>query len=54
MILDDGDEYVFKMDEFKKHCLLKGLDDIGLTLEYEDGIKDFEKHYYKQYPWLTK
>ena len=41
-------------DEFKKHCLLKGLDDIGLTLEYGDGIKDFEKHYYKQYPWLTK
>ena len=54
IILDDGDEYDFKIDEFKKHCLLKGLDDIGLTLEYGDDIKDFEKHYYKQYPWLTK
>lgn len=54
MILDDGDKYDFKIDEFKKHCLLKGLDDIGLTLEYGDDIKDFEKHYYSQYPWLTK
>ena len=54
MILDDGDEYDFKIDEFKKYCLLEGLDDIGLTLEYGDDIKDFEKHYYKQYPWLTK
>ena len=54
LIIDDDDEYDFKVDEFKKNCLLKGLDDIGLTLEYGDDIKDFEKHYYKQYPWLTK
>jgi len=33
---------------------LKGLDDIGLTLEYGQDIKDFEKLYYNQYPWLTK
>lgn len=54
LIIDDDDEYDFKVDEFKKNCLLKGLDDIGLTLEYGQDIKDFEKHYYKQYPWLTK
>ena len=54
LIIDDDDEYDFKVDEFKKNCLLKGLDDIGLTLEYGDDIKDFEKHYYNQYPWLTK
>ena len=54
LILDDDDEYGFKVDEFKKHCLLKGLDDIGLTLEYGQDIKDFEKLYYNQYPWLTK
>ena len=54
LIIDDDDEYDFKVDEFKKHCLLKGLDDIGLTLEYGQDIKDFEKHYYNQYPWLTK
>ena len=54
LIIDDDDEYDFKVDEFKKNCLLKGLDDIGLTLEYREDIKDFEKHYYNQYPWLTK
>ena len=54
LIIDDDDKYDFKVDEFKKHCLLKGLDDIGLTLEYGEDIKDFEKHYYSQYPWLTK
>jgi len=54
LIIDDDEEYDFKVDEFKKNCLLKGLDDIGLTLEYGEDIKDFEKHYYNQYPWLTK
>ena len=54
LIIDHDDEYDFKVDEFKKNCLLKGLDDIGLTLEYGEDIKDFEKHYYNQYPWLTK
>ena len=54
LIIDDDDEYDFKVDEFKKNCLLKGLDDIGLTLKYGEDIKDFEKHYYNQYPWLTK
>ena len=54
LIIDDDDEYDFKVDEFKKNCLLKGLDDIGLTLEYGEDIKDFEKRYYSQYSWLTK
>ena len=47
-------EFGFKVDEFKKHCLINGLDDIGLTLEYGKAIKDFENYYYNQYPWLTK
>ena len=54
LIIDHDDEYDFKVDEFKKNCLLKGLDDIGLTLEYGEDIKDFEKNYYNQYPWLKK
>ena len=54
LIIDDDDEYDFKVDEFKKNCLLKGLDDIGLSLEFGKDIKDFEKHYYNQYPWLIK
>ena len=54
LIIADDEKYDFKVDEFKKHCLIKGLDDIGLTLEYGKAIKDFESYYYKQYPWLTK
>jgi 3-isopropylmalate/(R)-2-methylmalate dehydratase small subunit len=54
LIIADDEKYDFKVDEFKKHCLIKGLDDIGLTLEHGKAIKGFENHYYKQYPWLTK
>ena len=54
LIIADDEKYDFKVDEFKKHCLIKGLDDIGLTLEHGKAINGFENHYYKQYPWLTK
>ena len=54
LIIADDEKYDFKVDEFKKHCLIKGLDDIGLTLEYGKAIKDFENYYYNQYPWLIK
>ena len=54
LIIADDEKYNFKVDEFKKHCLIKGLDDIGLTLEYRKAIKDFENHYYNHYPWLIK
>ena len=39
---DSGLEYRFEVDPFRRHCLLKGLDDIGLTLEHEDKISKFE------------
>jgi len=54
LIIADDEKYDFKVDEFKKYCLIKGLDDIGLTLEYRKAIKDFENYYYNHYPWLTK
>ena len=38
----DGNEYTFEIDEFRRHCLLNGLDNIGLTLQHEDKITDFE------------
>ncbi len=43
-----------EVDEFKKYCLIKGLDDIGLTLENSKDIEVFEERYYNQYPWLAK
>ena len=36
--------YQFKTDPFKRHCLLNGLDNIGLTLQHEQAISDYEKH----------
>ena len=42
----------FEIDGFKKHCLMNGLDDIGLTLEKKELIRIFEEKYYKNYSWL--
>ena len=42
----------FEIDEFRKYCLLNGLDDIGLTMQHAEQIKGFEQDYYKNYPWL--
>ncbi len=49
----DGGEIKFDLDEFKKHCLLNGLDDIGLTLGQEAKIKDFEEGRKATQPWLA-
>ncbi|WED22154.1 3-isopropylmalate dehydratase small subunit [Vibrio sp. JC009] len=38
----NGKEYSFEIDEFRRHCLLNGLDNIGLTLQHEDKIAEFE------------
>ena len=48
----DGKEYSFEVDAFKKHCLLNGLDDIGLTLEKAPAIKAFEERYATTMPWV--
>jgi 3-isopropylmalate/(R)-2-methylmalate dehydratase small subunit len=52
LIIDDNEKYNFKVDVFKKYCLIQGLDDISLTLENKEDIKGFEIKYYNQYPWL--
>jgi 3-isopropylmalate/(R)-2-methylmalate dehydratase small subunit len=44
--------YKFEIDSFKKHCLIEGLDDIGLTLQKEKIITEFEKQYRQITPWL--
>ena len=48
----DGEEFEFEIDEFRKYCLLNGLDDIGLTMQHADAIRDFEQQYYEKMPWL--
>jgi 3-isopropylmalate/(R)-2-methylmalate dehydratase small subunit len=47
----DGTTYAFEVDPFKKHCLLNGLDDIGLTLEKVDAIDAFEAQVRTRFPW---
>lgn len=42
----------FKCDEFRRNCLVKGLDDIGLTMQMEDRITKFEKRRTEETPWL--
>jgi 3-isopropylmalate/(R)-2-methylmalate dehydratase small subunit len=47
-----GESFSFDVDEFRKHCLLNGLDDIGLTLEYADAIHAYEVKRRIEAPWL--
>ncbi|CAA0118408.1 3-isopropylmalate dehydratase small subunit 1 [Halioglobus japonicus] len=47
-----GETIHFEVDEFRKHCLLNGLDDIGLTLESADAIRAYEQKRREQAPWL--
>jgi 3-isopropylmalate/(R)-2-methylmalate dehydratase small subunit len=47
-----GDTYSFEVDAFRKHCLLNGLDDIGLTMQQQDKIKAFEAKHRQAQPWL--
>lgn len=49
----DGTGHQFEIDEFRKHCLLNGLDEIGLTLEKESNITSFEKNTSDAHSWLT-
>lgn len=42
----------FDVEEFRKHCLVNGLDDIGLTMQLEEKIADFERRMTEQTPWL--
>ena len=47
-----GQVIPFEVDSFRKHCLIHGLDDIGLTLEDADAIRAFEAKWQQQAPWL--
>ena len=47
-----GKSYKFDVDAFRKHCLLNGLDDIGLTMQHQDAIKAFEEKHKVAQPWL--
>ena len=48
----NGTTYQFEITNHRKHCLLNGLDEIGLTLQHADAIKAFEVKHRQQQPWL--
>ncbi|MEM8978377.1 MAG: 3-isopropylmalate dehydratase small subunit [Pseudomonadota bacterium] len=48
----DGEVFAFEVDSFKKHCLLNGLDDIGLTMEKASSISSYETEMSAQRPWV--
>jgi 3-isopropylmalate/(R)-2-methylmalate dehydratase small subunit len=52
VITSDGQSYSFEVDAVRKHNLLNGLDDIGLTLQHVDAIKAFEVKHKANQPWL--
>ena len=47
-----GDSFEFSIDQFRKDCLIKGLDEIGLTLQSADAIRDYEKQRAVAHPWV--
>jgi 3-isopropylmalate/(R)-2-methylmalate dehydratase small subunit len=52
VILPSDNKINFQVDAFRKHCLVNGLDDIGLTMQHSETIKAFEKNYYQKNSWL--
>ncbi|MBR9912077.1 MAG: 3-isopropylmalate dehydratase small subunit [Gammaproteobacteria bacterium] len=52
VVTPSGERFSFEIDEFRKHCLLHGLDDIGLTLQEADAIRAYEERRKQQAPWL--
>jgi 3-isopropylmalate/(R)-2-methylmalate dehydratase small subunit len=47
-----GESFDFEVDDFRRHCLLNGLDDIGVTLEDADAIRAYEEKRRQSAPWL--
>ena len=52
VITPTDEAFSFEVDSFRKHCLLNGLDDIGLTLQYADDIRAYEEKCKQETPWL--
>jgi 3-isopropylmalate/(R)-2-methylmalate dehydratase small subunit len=50
---DGSMAFAFEVEAFRKHCLLNGLDDIGLTLQHGDAIREFEAKRLAEQPWLV-
>ncbi|MGQ0528874.1 MAG: 3-isopropylmalate dehydratase small subunit [Panacagrimonas sp.] len=52
VLTPSGQRFGFEIDAFRKHCMVNGLDDIGLTLQKADAIRAYEAKRREQAPWL--
>jgi len=52
VITPSGESFAFDLDDFRRHCLLNGLDDIELTLQDSDSIQSYEESRRQSAPWL--
>jgi len=52
VVRPNGESFEFDIDQFRKDCLIQGLDEIGLTLQSAQEIKDYEKARAEQQPWV--
>jgi len=52
VVRPNGESFEFDIDQFRKDCLIKGLDEIGLTLQSAQKIRDYEKARAEQQPWV--
>lgn len=50
--IENHDDISFDVDVFRKHCLLEGLDDIGLTMQHAEAIRQYEERTKQSRPWL--
>jgi 3-isopropylmalate/(R)-2-methylmalate dehydratase small subunit len=50
----DAGPIPFEIDPFRKHCLIHGLDDIGLTLQHVEEIRAYEERRRREAPWLFR
>jgi len=53
LITSAGTKIGLDLDPFQKHCLINGLNEIDLSLEFDDAITQFESDYRKAFPWIT-
>ena len=52
VVTPSGEKFAFEVDEFRKHCLVNGLDEIGLTLQHAEAISAYEARRKSEAPWL--
>ena len=52
VVTPSGEAFTFEVDDFRRHCLLNGLDDIGLTLQEGDAIRAYEAKAQQARPWV--